>query len=69
MSRKVPAPMLSILLSFLMNWETMSRRFYQFWYQSNSVEFLGLRAMLLGVSLLPEGLFAVVAVLFEIHRL
>lgn len=32
---KLPAPMFRMLLSFRMNWETISRRFYQFWYQSN----------------------------------
>ena len=36
----VPAPMLSILLSYLMYWEMISLRFSQFWYQSNSVQFL-----------------------------
>lgn len=36
----VPAPTLRMVLYFLMNWETISRRFSQFWYQSNSVEFL-----------------------------
>lgn len=65
--KKIPAPMLSIWLSFLMNWETISRRFSQFWYQSNSVEFLGMRGELLSVSFFPEGLFSVVAVLLEIH--
>ncbi len=41
--KNIPAPMFKILLSFLINCETMSRMFYQFWYQSNSVEFLCLR--------------------------
>ncbi len=65
--RGLPAPTLRILLSFLMNWETISRRFYQFWYQSNSVEFLGLWGMLLCIAFFPEGLLAVVAVLLEVH--
>lgn len=38
----VPAPTLRIVLYFLINCETISRRFSQFWYQSNSVEFLWL---------------------------
>lgn len=36
----IPAPTFNILLSLLINWVTMSFKFYQFWYQSNYVEFL-----------------------------
>lgn len=37
---EIPAPTFRIVLYFRMNCETISRRFSQFWYQSNSVEFL-----------------------------
>ena len=37
---ELPAPTLRILLSYLMYWEMMSLRLAQFWYQSNSVQFL-----------------------------
>lgn len=46
--------------------EMMSRKLAQFWYQSNSVQFL-IDTNVLSITLFPEGLLPVVTIFFKIH--